>query len=61
MDKDRVNGSLKQISGRFREAVGWFLGDKKSQAEGKAQKEDGESQNAAGSAKDTIRETFGKK
>jgi uncharacterized protein YjbJ (UPF0337 family) len=61
MDKDRIKGSFKQFSGGIKEAAGKLLGDKKAQAEGKAEKSEGEFQNAVGSIKDTVRETINKK
>ena len=61
MDKDRIKGSFKQFSGSIKEAAGKLLGDKKTEAEGKADKTEGEIQNAVGGMKDTVRETFDKK
>ena len=42
MDKDRIKGSFKQFSGGIKEAAGKLLGDKKTEAEGKAEKTEGE-------------------
>ena len=42
MDKDRIKGSFKQFSGGVGEAAGTFLGDKKTEAEGKSEKTEGE-------------------
>jgi uncharacterized protein YjbJ (UPF0337 family) len=61
MDKDRIKGSFKQFSGRIKEAAGKLLGDKKTESKGKAEKTEGEIQNAVGSVKDTVRETISKK
>ena len=61
MDKDRIKGSFKQFSGAIKEAAGKPMGDKKTEAEGKAEKTEGEIQNAVGSVKDTVRETISKK
>jgi uncharacterized protein YjbJ (UPF0337 family) len=61
MDKDRVKGSLKQLSGGIKEAAGKLLGDKKTEAEGKSEKTAGEIQNAIGSMKDTVREIISDK
>ena len=61
MDKDRIKGSFKQFSGRIKKAAGKLLGDKKTESEGKAEKTEGEIQNAVGSVKDTVRETISKK
>ena len=46
------------VSGR---PGGKLLGDKKTEAEGKAERTEGEIQNAVGSMKDTVRETINKK
>jgi uncharacterized protein YjbJ (UPF0337 family) len=61
MDKDRIKGSFKQFSGNVKEAAGKLLGDKKLEAEGEAEKTEGEIQNAVGGMKDTIREAVDKK
>jgi uncharacterized protein YjbJ (UPF0337 family) len=58
MDKDRIEGVAKQISGSIKEAVGHVTGDAKTKADGKAEKTEGKVQNAVGSAKDTIREAI---
>jgi uncharacterized protein YjbJ (UPF0337 family) len=56
MDKDRIAGSAKQAKGAVKEAVGKITGDKKTQAEGRAEKVAGKVQNAVGGAKDAVRE-----
>lgn len=56
MDKDRVAGSAKQIKGTIKELVGKATGDAKLESEGKADKVEGEIQNAVGGIKDTVRE-----
>lgn len=61
MDKDRIKGSFKQFSGGVKETAGKILGDKKTEAEGKAEKTEGEIQSAVGGLKDTIRETLANK
>ena len=58
MDKDRIQGSIKQVVGGIKEAVGKAAGDQKTEADGKAEKAAGKFQNAVGSLKDTVRETF---
>ena len=57
MDKDRVSGAARQAKGAVKDAAGKVTGDTKMQAEGKAEKTAGKVQNAAGSAKDEVRET----
>ena len=55
MDKDRIEGVGKKVAGSVKEAIGKVTGDTKLQAEGKADKLAGATQNAVGGAKDTIR------
>jgi uncharacterized protein YjbJ (UPF0337 family) len=57
MDKDRSAGIGHQVKGSVKEAAGKVTGDKKLQAEGKAEKLGGKVQNAVGGAKDSVRET----
>jgi uncharacterized protein YjbJ (UPF0337 family) len=61
MDKDRIKGSLKQISGSIKTAAGKLLGDKKIEADGRIEKAGGAAQNAIGGMKDSIREATGTK
>ena len=56
MDKDRVEGSAKQIKGNVKEAVGKVTGDSKTEAEGRADKAEGKVQNTIGGIKDKARE-----
>jgi uncharacterized protein YjbJ (UPF0337 family) len=55
MDKDRVEGSAKQVKGAVKDAVGKVTGDSKLQGEGKADKAEGKIQNTVGGIKDTLR------
>ena len=55
MDKDRIEGSAKQIKGAVKGAVGKLVGDSKLQAEGNAEKAEGKVQNAIGGLKDAAR------
>ncbi len=55
MDKDRVEGSAKQMKGAVKDAVGKMTGDSKLQAEGKADKAAGKVQNAVGGLKDSLK------
>ena len=52
MDKDRVAGSAKKIKGSIKEVVGKTAGNAKLEAEGKADKVEGNVQNAVGGLKD---------
>ncbi len=56
MDKDRIIGSAKEIKGAVKEAVGKVTGDKKTQAEGVAEKAAGKVQNAVGGVKDAAKD-----
>ena len=56
IDKDRVEGSLKQAGGAIKENVGSLIGDKKMEAEGAAKRAEGKVQNAAGGVKDAVRD-----
>ena len=55
MDKDRVEGSAKEIKGTTKEVVGKVLGDAKLQSEGKADQAAGKIQNAVCGVKDTLK------
>jgi uncharacterized protein YjbJ (UPF0337 family) len=57
MDKDRVKGAGKKVSGSVREAAGKASDDKELEAKGKAEKTAGEVQNAAGKTKDAVRDS----
>ena len=56
MDKDRIMGLSKKVSGSIKEALGKITGDSKTQAAGVAEKASGTAQNAAGGAKDAARD-----
>ncbi len=56
MDKDRIEGSIKQGVGAVKESFGKLTGDTKTEAEGAAEKTGGKVQNAVGGAKDTVRD-----
>jgi uncharacterized protein YjbJ (UPF0337 family) len=58
MDKDRIEGSAKQVKGAVKEAVGKVTGDAKTEAAGKADKAEGKVQNAIGGAKDAVRDAL---
>jgi uncharacterized protein YjbJ (UPF0337 family) len=55
MDKDRIEGSAKEIKGKIKEVAGKVLGDAKLQSDGKADKIEGKVQNAVGGLKDTLK------
>lgn len=56
MDKDRVEGSAKNIKGKIKEGVGKVTGDTKTEAEGKMDQAEGKAQNTIGGIKDKARE-----
>jgi uncharacterized protein YjbJ (UPF0337 family) len=53
VDKNRIEGSVKQVKGSIEEAAGKVLGDAKLTAEGKADKVAGKI-NAVGSVSDSL-------
>jgi uncharacterized protein YjbJ (UPF0337 family) len=55
MDKDRISGAVKEIKGSINEIVGKATGDAKLEAEGKADKVEGNVQNAVGGLKDALK------
>ena len=55
MDKDRVIGSAKVVTGKVKEAIGKAVGDAKLESEGTAEQVEGKIQNAVGGIKDTLR------
>ena len=56
MNKDRVEGAAKTVSGNVKESVGKLTGDQKTVAAGQAEQKVGEVQNAVGGLKDTVRD-----
>jgi len=61
MDKDRIEGVGHQAKGAVKEAAGKATGDKKTEAEGKAEHAAGKVQNAVGGAKDAVRDAANKR
>ena len=60
MDKNRIEGSLEQAKGAIKEGAGKLFGDKKMEAEGKADKAAGKVQNTVGGVADTARNVLDK-
>jgi uncharacterized protein YjbJ (UPF0337 family) len=56
MNKDRVEGAAKTVSGNVKESVGKLTGDQKTVAAGQAEQKVGKVQNAIGGLKDTVRD-----
>jgi uncharacterized protein YjbJ (UPF0337 family) len=59
MDKDRIKGAGHQAKGAVKEAAGKVTGDKRTEAEGAAEKAGGKVQNAVGGAKDAVKDATG--
>ena len=60
MDKNRIAGSVKEVTGAAKEAVGKVIGDAKLQSDGKAEKAVGKIQNAVGGVNDAVRDALKK-
>jgi uncharacterized protein YjbJ (UPF0337 family) len=60
MDKNRVAGSIKEIKGAAKEAVGKAVGDAKLQSDGRTDKAVGKIQNAVGGLNDAVRDAVKK-
>jgi uncharacterized protein YjbJ (UPF0337 family) len=60
MDKNRVAGSIKEIKGAAKEAVGKAIGDAKLQNDGRTDKAVGKIQNAVGALNDAVRDAVKK-
>jgi uncharacterized protein YjbJ (UPF0337 family) len=54
-DKDRVEGSAKEIKGKTKEGADKVLGDAKLESEGNADEAAGKIQNAVGGVKGTLK------
>ncbi|MBZ5681984.1 MAG: CsbD family protein [Acidobacteriia bacterium] len=54
MNKDRVEGKVKDITGRMERQAGEWTGDEEKQAHGAMKQVEGKVQNAVGKAKDAI-------
>jgi uncharacterized protein YjbJ (UPF0337 family) len=57
MDENRVAGSIEEIKGAAKVAIGQAAGDPKLQSDGEADKAVGKIQNAAGGLNDAVRDT----
>ena len=56
MDKNRAAGSIKDVEGVAKEAIGKAVGDAKSQSDGEADKAVGKNQNYTGGLNDAVRD-----
>jgi uncharacterized protein YjbJ (UPF0337 family) len=55
MNKDRIDGSAKEIKGAVKQKIGKAAGDAKLESDGRADKVEGKVQNAIGGLKDTLK------
>ena len=60
MDKNRIEGSFKEVKGAAKETIGKVLGDAKLENEGKAERAAGKIQNAVGGLTDEVRDAVKK-
>jgi uncharacterized protein YjbJ (UPF0337 family) len=60
MDEDRVEGGAKRAKGSVKETIGKVTGNDRTEAEGRADKAEGQVQGKVDQAKDTIREALKK-
>jgi uncharacterized protein YjbJ (UPF0337 family) len=61
MDKQRIIGGAKKVTGKIKEKVGRMTGDRQTEAEGSVEKAEGRVRSAVGHAKDAARELVHKK
>ena len=55
MNKDRIEGSVKQAAGNIKAAAGKVLGDAKLEADGNVEVTEGKLQNVKGGLKDALK------
>jgi uncharacterized protein YjbJ (UPF0337 family) len=55
MNKDRIEGKVKDVAGRIERQAGEWTGDKKMRVQGTARQAEGKVQNAVGKAKDAVK------
>lgn len=56
MDKDRLEGPLKEAGGKVKEGIGDLTDNPETEAEGEMDQAEGKLQNEWGEAKDTVRD-----
>jgi len=61
MDRQRMEGGLKKVTGTVKEKAGQMTGDRDLEAEGKVDKTEGDVRSAVGKVKDAARDIFSKK
>ena len=55
MDRNRIVGWAKEVTGSFKKTIGKATGDAKLQTEGEVEKVEGKAQNAFGGFKDALK------
>jgi uncharacterized protein YjbJ (UPF0337 family) len=60
MDKNRIEGGAKQVKGSVKESIGKVTGNRRTEAEGAAEKTAGKVQGEFGKTKDAVRDAFKK-
>ncbi|MBX9468282.1 CsbD family protein [Rhizobium sp. WL3] len=58
MDKNRIEGAVRQVKGSVKEAAGKISGNRQLEVEGKSDKLAGEAQSALGKAKDNVKDAL---
>jgi uncharacterized protein YjbJ (UPF0337 family) len=61
MDKQRIEGGFKKVTGAVKQKVGKIVRDRRLETEGATEKAEGRVRSAVGHAKDAARELAGKK
>jgi uncharacterized protein YjbJ (UPF0337 family) len=61
MDRQRIAGATKKATGTIKKTVGKATGNRRLEAEGRAEKVEGRLRSAVGKAKDAARELTGKR
>lgn len=60
MDKDRIEGTAKQVKGKIKENIGKVTGNAEAEAEGKAEQAVGRTQDTVGKLKGAARDALKK-
>ena len=60
MNKNQVNGTVKDLTGKVQEEAGKLVGNKEQQAKGLLKQVEGKSEKALGDAKEVVKDAFGK-
>ena len=60
MDKQRIEGAAKKVTGTVKEKAGQLVGSRHTELEGKAEKAEGHVRSAVGRAKDAVRSALKK-